>query len=371
MRICQITSAHPMDDSRIFKRCTRGLAQRGHQLTYIAPHTQVDVVEGIRVFPVTQRTGIQRRAFSTWEAFRIARQLDADIYHYHDPELHPFMDALIMLGKKVVFDMHENYVGAMRHRRSGFELKLIPVFAVYERYMMKRVHGVVYVSQSLADLFGGQDQRSCLVRNIIYTKQMDGWTPPPREDAPVLIAAGRNLSNERHCQKMVEALPLIHEEFPDARVRFMGQFSRGYDEYLPELAKELGVEEHVDMLGWVEWKDSFDVLAKSTIGCVLYEDNENNRVGLPNRVFDYMFANLPLMVSDFPELRNMIEKTGAGVVVNSDDPANIAKAAIDLIRNRDKLESLAKAGREAVFNQYSYDNELKNLESMYEDILRG
>jgi len=308
---------------------------------------------------------------SAWEAFRIARNLDVDIFHYHDPDLHPFMSKLITDGKKVVFDMHENYVGALRHRRKGRYAWLAPAFVAYERHIIRRVHGVVYVSQTLADMFSGIDQRSCLVRNIIHTRQMDGWTPPPREDAPILIAAGRNLSHERQCEKMVQALPLIHKEFPDARVRFMGECSQGYDELLPALAKELGVEDHVDMVGWVEWKDSFSELAKSTIGCVLYEDNENNRVGLPNRVFDYMFANLPLMVSDFPELRNMIASTGAGVVVNSNDPANVAEAAKDMIRDRKKLEAHAQAGRDAVFNEYSYENELKNLEAMYEDILRS
>jgi glycosyltransferase involved in cell wall biosynthesis len=371
MRICQITSVHPMRDERIFNRCTRGLANRGHDMVYIAPHAQSEIIDGIKVFPVTPRSGLPLRVLSAWEAFRIARRLDADIFHYHDPDLHPFMNILVSLGEKVVFDMHENYVGAQRHRRGGVFNKMMPAFAAYERYIVGRVHGVVYVSHGLANMFSGTDQRSCLVRNIINTNQMDGWTPPPRDDAPILIAAGRNLSHERQCEKMVQALPLIHEEFPEARVRFMGQFSHDYDELLPALAKELGVEDHVDMLGWVEWKDSFNELGKSSIGCVLYEDNENNRIGLPNRVFDYMFANLPLMVSDFPELRNMIEKTGAGVVVNSDDPANVAEAAKDMIRDKKKLEAYAQAGREAVFNEFSYENELKNLEAMYEDILRS
>ncbi len=371
MRICQITSAHPWQDERIFMRCTRGLAKRGHQMVYIAPIESARREEAVSILPVTpNRSKWERILLTTWEAFRIARQLNADIYHYHDPELHPFMDVLKRMGKRVVFDMHENYAGAMRNRLSGWKRDIFPDwFAKYEQYLLPRLDGVVFVSQSQADLFAGQVKRSCVIRNIIDLSRLNDWTPPPRQDPPVILSAGGSLGPERQVDKLVEALPLIHEEFPDARVRFLGKYAYGYEHKIPEMAAKLGVADHVDVDGWVPWVESFDEIAKASIGTVFYQDNENNQIGLPNRVFSYMFAKLPLLMSDYTELRRVAEETGAAEIINTEDPRNIAEVVKALLRDRDRLEAMGQKGRDAVFENYNYAKELDSLEAMYDDIL--
>ncbi|HEX03798.1 MAG TPA: glycosyltransferase, partial [Bacteroidetes bacterium] len=295
-----------------------------------------------------------------------------DIYHYHDPELHPYMDILMRMGKKVVFDMHENYAGSMRNRLSGWKRDILPdAYASFERYMLNRLDGVVFVSQSQAEMFDGQVNRQCLIRNIIDISRLEGWTPGPRQEPPVIISAGGSLSHERHCDKLLQALPMIHEVFPDVRVRFMGKYAHGYETKLPKMAADLGVADSVDVDGWVSWRESFDELAKASIGTVFYENNENNQIGLPNRVFSYMFAGLPLLMSDYTELRRIAEETGAAEVIDTEDPRNIAQAAIELLSDNERRETLGRRGREAVFNQYNYEQALDSLEEMYEAIVLG
>ena len=89
-KVCILTSVHPPFDVRIFHKEAKSLVKAGYDVTLIAQHDKEEIVDGIKIINLQKpRNRIERMTKTVWSAYRKAVQLDADIYHFHDPELLP------------------------------------------------------------------------------------------------------------------------------------------------------------------------------------------------------------------------------------------------------------------------------------------
>src|SRR5690625_5075905 len=105
MLICHLTSVHPRYDTRIFIKQCRSLALSGYEVTLVvADDAPNEVVDGVRVLSVGgQKSRAERILHVTRRVFRKAVELDADLYHLHDPELLPIGLKLKRIGRRVIF----------------------------------------------------------------------------------------------------------------------------------------------------------------------------------------------------------------------------------------------------------------------------
>jgi len=89
-KVCILTSVHPPFDVRIFHKEAKSLVKAGYDVTLIAQHDKEEVVDGIKIVNLQKpRNRIERMTKTVWSAYRKAVQVDAVIYHFHDPELIP------------------------------------------------------------------------------------------------------------------------------------------------------------------------------------------------------------------------------------------------------------------------------------------
>src|SRR5215467_8663642 len=111
LEIAHLTSAHPAFDIRIFVKECRSLAREGFQVTLVAPHQNDETVDGVRIKaipPVHGLRGLSSRTRAMGSILREALKLNADLYHFHDPELIPVGLFLRLCKKRVIYDVHEN-----------------------------------------------------------------------------------------------------------------------------------------------------------------------------------------------------------------------------------------------------------------------
>lgn len=370
MRICQITSMHSWDDDRIYQRACLGLARDGHEVHLVTTKPkQLPVKHQVIFHWVKPRSGWKRRWFSSKEAVEKAITVNAEIYHFHDPDLLPHILKIkkALPAAKLVYDIHENYGG--RFETWGFPSFIGKLFRIYEKSIISRLDGYSVVSGSMMELFEDVTTPSIIIRNstdISRLQKIDLSSVIPFE-VPTLYTSGTN-SHARHCLQSVQALKYIQEKKMDFRMLFVGRYTPGIEEALTHQARKDGTIDKLTMEGMLPWEENFYRTSQAFCGCVFYEDNTNNRVGIPNRLFEYMYCGIPVVATDFPELRSIVEKVRCGVLVNSEDPRSIAEGFLALLNDPLEAKQMGLRGRRAIEEQYGYHIDLKNMISFYKKL---
>lgn len=366
---------HQWQDDRIFQRACIGLSRNGHQVHLVAlgdsDELSVFQSEGVFVYLLPHYKGWKRRVIGTHNVIKKAIEIDANVYQFHDPD---FLPQIITLKKKrpkaaIVYDIHENY--AARFKDWGLPGFLGNWFRKYEKRMINKLNGISVVSQSMAFLFKNVTTPIEITRNSTDITRLNhlNLESVPKNSHPQCITSGSH-SHERHCLQTVQALKFIAEaniKMPE--FMFAGRYLKGIKEEMKAQAEKDATLNYLKLEGMLPWEDNFKRIAAAFCGFVFYKKNDNNSVGIPNRLFEYMYCGIPVIVSDFPELRQVVESAKCGLVVNSESPAEIAEAVIKLLKNTARAEKMGKNGRVALEETYGYHIDLERLESFYINLL--
>ena len=376
LNICHITSMHDWNDDRIFERACYGLSVEGYQVSLIATSdkTEKSVVSGVEIIPIKKRSGLKRRVLSSFEATKKAASSKSDILHFHDPDLLPFMWVLSWFKKGVVYDIHENYMARIWSLQLPNFLKsfLSFLWRSFEKICIRSFDGFVVTTDSMGKMFNIASVPYCVVSNTPYLKRLDldKISNLEKRTGINLYISGSH-SKQRNCMQAVEALPLIVSKNSDVNLVFAGKYvPESFKEDLRRRAEELGVSAHLHLEGMLPWLENFNRTSSMHIGLVLYEDNLNNRVTIPNRLFEYMISGLAVVGESFIEVKNVVEDAECGYTCNSSKPEEIASAVIQTIEDKRGLLTLGMSGKNAILNKYAFEYDLERLIQYYNSITK-
>ncbi len=367
MHIVHLTSVHPWDDTRIFHKMCRSCAMAGHDTHLVAPHPDTDQAwqkDGVTVHPVHPgKNRLERMAKTAARVFAEGARLGGDIYHFHDPEgLGHAVRWQRRLGKPFVYDAHEDYRLAIldkpwlpKHLRQA----VASWFGHKEDALSQRLAGVVTATPSIAERFRACRHVACIANSPIAGEL---FQPGDNSSAvnPVYIGA---ISSSRGIKEMVSAIALAKNVFS---LVLAGKFCPAC--LLEEVRTEPGWDK-VDYKGWLSRKEIADAPAGCGIGLLLLQPTPAFLSSLPIKLFEYMSASLPIIASDFPLWREIIEQEHCGLLVNPQDPAAIAKAIDYLSEHRQEAWEMGANGRKAVLSKYNWDTQFKKLLEFYSAIV--
>lgn len=116
-KVCHMTNVHGVEDVRIFQKECVSLAKAGYEV-YLVERGESYEKNGVHIVGVGDIPADRRRRMTEGarKVYEAARALDADIYHFHDPELLPYGLKLKKAGKKVIFDSHEDYRVMLKYK---------------------------------------------------------------------------------------------------------------------------------------------------------------------------------------------------------------------------------------------------------------
>ena len=378
LKICHLTSMHDWDDDRIFQRACVGLARLGHDVSLVAlkrDPSDKDVFNhmGVTIYLLPSLSGVKRRLKGSKAVVNKALELNAQVFQFHDPDLLPYVRRLGKTATKpvVIYDIHENYAG--RFSNWGLPSFLGSFFRKYENSVIRSLSGITVVSDSMKDLFVNTKTPIEITRNSTDVDRLSELDLPSRDQNSKreIITSGSH-SHARNCLQTVNALEFMDHKFMDEQnfeLKFVGRYLEGIEEEMSQAAEGFGCASFLKLEGMKPWEENFKRISTAFAGCVFYADNDNNRVGIPNRLFEYMYCGLPVIVSNFPELKQIVEDAECGIIVNSEDSEDIARGFIQLLKDPNSSERMGKNGKEAILKKYGYHVDLKKLEDFYVELL--
>jgi len=299
-KVCILTSVHLPFDTRIFHKEAKSLSKAGYNVALVAQHGKDEIVDGIRIIPLPKpKNRLERMTKTVWLAYQKALKIDADIYHFHDPELIPIGLLLKRHGKRVIYDVHEDYPEAIpsKHYLSLWVRKLIAwVFEKFERFAANSLSGIIPATPTIAKRFESINKSTVIIQNFpILSEFHTGKTVPWRKRSNAVVYVG-GIVVMRGAKEMVEAIRLTSKK-TNVRLILAGNF------YPRSLRKEIESMEgwkQTEYLGYLSYEKVASLLGRVKIGLVLIHPEPRYQVSYPVKLFEYMSAGIPVIASDFP-----------------------------------------------------------------------
>jgi len=362
--VCILTTVHPPFDTRIFHKQAKTLVRAGYDVTLIAQHDGDRVVEGVRVIGLPKPRNRFTRIFGlTWRAFRLALRQHADVYHFHDPELLPAGALLKLFTKaKVIYDVHEDVPEQILTKYwvpKPLRGLISKTFNVFEKAVTRIFDAVVVATEGIAEKFQGLNP--VVVHNYPDLRMFPNPSSTLRErEENVLVYVG-GINRLRGAFEMVRALEYLNPSF-DVRLELIGRFETAS---LEKELRSLPGYRHVRFLGWLNPQEIYDHLKDTKIGLVCLHPEPRFVVAWPVKLFEYMAAGLPVVASNFPLWREIVEGNRCGICVDPLNPKEIAGAIEYLITHPEEARQMGENGRRAVEEKYNWEHEREKLLALY------
>lgn len=303
-------------------------------------------------------------SLKVWQALR---KLKPDVVHLHDPELLPLGLALRICGVMVIYDMHENLPKQIRTK------EWLPVVA---RGLLCRLVALVEraILPWLAVVFAELSYRS----DYPWIRRYEVVLNLPKVNVLRMIERKRHhvatlgyigaVTVQRGALVVLEAVRMLRNEGVNVNFLCVGQVDDAVasDPLFSSAQRE----------GWARFygrlppTDGWEILAACKIGLAVLAPSPNYLESYPTKMFEYMALGMPVVVSDFPLYRQVVEGSGCGLLVDPLDFRAVSSAVRWLLEHPIEAGDMGRRGRLAVMERYSWDCEAEKLVAFYGGVKR-
>ena len=354
-KLCHMTDIHQQEDIRIFhKECT-SLAEHGYDVYQVSKGRTYES-KGVHMVGIGEVSGsrLLRMTRAARKVYETAGKLDADLYHFHDPELLPYGLKLKKQGKKVIFDSHEDVPAQIMDKDwipKPLRKIVSTLYRLYETHAVRHLDAVVAATPYIAKQFKGRAKKVVVINNYPKLDDIRFHDTPFQERESVICYAG-GISDIRGEKIMTEAMKSV-----DGTLILAGEH--------PVEEMKAGNSSVIKYIGRVDRSEVNELYGRSVVGLCMLMPTGNYVNSQPIKMYEYMAAGLPFICSDYPLWKKVAENTKAGLCIDPHDTKSLSKMINELLEHREKAEEMGKCGRIAVEKYYNWDREKEKLVSLY------
>lgn len=370
-QIVHFTTVHSRTDTRIRVKQVATLSRcwPGQVALFVADGlgNEKDAHDAFDIHDIGRRPQgrLRRMTLGAFRMYRAIRRARPRIAHFHDPELLPWAVLLHFYGIKVIYDMHEDLPKQLLHK-DYLPLVISRVLSVVmekvEVLAARMFDGLIVVVPSMEARF--KNDKLVLIANFPRLSEFPSLSGQKNRPIPGRFVYVGGITTARGISEMTDAIGLVNDD--RASLRLLGAFA---NDLLERGTRARGGWRRVVFLGWSSRDTVIEELSRASAGLVLLHPTPQYVISYPVKMFEYMAAGLPVIASDFPLWREIVESSGCGLLVDPRDPKAIAGAMQWILDHPEEAAAMGRRGRASVEAHFNWEAESENLIAVYRRLM--
>jgi glycosyltransferase involved in cell wall biosynthesis len=376
-RICIFTTAHALDDVRVHGKIGQSFLSRGFEVAWVGPDYRLKTGKqtaesGYQYALFPRKPGKLGRLLAYRAAYRTACTLGKfDFYYCPDPD--SASTALRLrkrFGGRVIFDIHEIYHGnAMFHWGVAgplFGNRIVSGWIKEKiRHTCRKSDLVMAVNRSVLDEYANSRKDAFIVRNcppVSFGAKLESPYIKSEDSFTLMHGKGMSLSGTR---KMLAAVGIALRTVRSLKVIVFALNERNTgkaaETTIHEMARAANASEALDLRQPVSLNEMPGILSVCDLGLIMY-DRRLGKASLPNRLFEYMAAGLPILAPSYSdEIVPILNSENCGLAVDCEEPEDVAQAIIRLQQQPEQRREMGKRAREGFLKRHNWEAEIERV----------
>ncbi len=363
-KVVIFSTVHQAADSRVFYKEACSLARAGYDVILFAQADRDGTTGGVRIWSLPRSPRRLERALRSLKLLPQLLREKGDIYHFHDPELLPSGLVLRALGRKVIYDAHEDLpkdILGKSYLAPWLRAMVSAIVDPLERWSAHRMSAVITTRDSTRRrLRGTAVLNNYPILEYVRRRRREGTG---KQHARFVVYFG-TITRPLGAREMLAAVNVVSGRLP-LKLRLLGVFE---DDALRAEMLDSPASTVVEYGGFVTMPEVYRNYPGALAGLVLY-NHPNHMETAAHKLFECMAFGVPVIASDFPLWRKIVHDQSCGLVVNPLNVRQIAEAIIYLIEHPDEAKKMGERGKELAEGKYNWESESKKLLLLYERLL--
>jgi glycosyltransferase involved in cell wall biosynthesis len=273
----------------------------------------------------------------------------------------------------LVIDLHENWPALIKtaaHTQTflGRLLSSNKQWINYERRMLPEADRVITIIEEARDRvinLGIDPLKVSMVSNTINFENLS-INPKTRNDDSFVIFYGGAINRHRGLQVVLNAMKMLINKNIDVRLWIVGDGS--FRKSLEQQSEQLGIGSNVRFHGQKPFNELLNILADADVAIIPHVRTDNNDASSPNKLYQYMYLDKPIISSDCTSLMRIINETKTGFIYRHDSAEDLASLIEKLKNNKSLLNEMMGNGERAVKEKYNWNIDRQRLVDVYRQL---
>jgi glycosyltransferase involved in cell wall biosynthesis len=353
--VCMISCLHPLKDDRIYWKESLSLQKYGYKVIHIGvSDKEYDEIseQGIRLISIKKKQFFKNPFIDKFyrtisfqpniytDIFNLAKELKADVYHFHDYQINRIGRKLKNLSHqpKVIYDVHEPYsITVSTTTSKNIFVKLFwLIYGVYLNYwelMKSKKYDLILTTEENV-----QQRFSKKLLNIpveIIYNYVDIEPVYSAEKKYDFIYCG-GIRRRRGIFEILKAVNILNQKQNKLRVLLIGNIhDKGLEKEIRNFIKINNLEDCVDLIPAVPYSEVFKYYSISKIGLAVFNDKKVNRTIMPIKIFEYIVCGLPVITSNFGHMKTITLENNTGILIDPKSTEQLVEKMEMIISNVD------------------------------------